>query len=200
LCNNFFVARPYQLNRRAERQAGTRRRIVEAAVALHTSVGPARTTVSAVAARAGVQRHTFYRHFPDERGLWLACSELYTDTHPLPDWSSWLRVKDPERRLRRGIGELYAFYEQNADTLHPVARDAAVHPLTAEMVALRMGGWMAEMRRVLLEPFQASGGRQERLQAVLGLFTDFMVWRTLRARVGSSAAAVDAAVLAMRCQ
>ncbi len=194
------MARPYQLRKRADRQAETRRRIVEAAVALHTSVGPARTTVSAVAARAGVQRHTFYRHFPDERGLWLACSELYSNTHPLPEWSRWRRIDDPERRLRRGMAELYAFYEQNAGTLQPIVRDAAVHPLTGEMVELRMGGPMAEMLAVLLEPFEARGRRQARLRAVLGLFVDFTVWRTLRARLGSSAEVVDAAVLAVRCQ
>lgn len=169
-------------------------------MALHTSVGPARTTVSAVAARAGVQRHTFYRHFPDERGLWLACSELYSSTHPLPDPSPWRRIEDGERRLRRGIGELYAFYEKNAGALYPIVRDAAVHPLTGEMLELRMGGPMAAILAVLLEPFSARGRRQARLQAVLGLFVDFTVWRTLRAHLGSSAEVVDAAVLAVRCQ
>ena len=73
------MARTYRLKRRAERQDETRHRIVEAAVALHTTVGPARTTVSAIAERAGVQRHTFYRHFPDERSLGLACSGRGTD-------------------------------------------------------------------------------------------------------------------------
>jgi AcrR family transcriptional regulator len=79
------MSRTYTLKRRAERQAETRRRIVEAAVDLHSSIGPARTTVSMIAERAGVQRHTFYAHFPDERSLFLACSGLTLERDPLPD-------------------------------------------------------------------------------------------------------------------
>src|ERR687893_573213 len=70
------MTRTYTLKRRAEQQAETRRRIVEAAVELHSSVGPALTTLSQVAERAGVQRHTLYAHFPDEWSLFLACSGL----------------------------------------------------------------------------------------------------------------------------
>src|SRR5215471_7398245 len=77
--------RTYTLKRRAERQAETRQRIVEAAVDLHASVGPALTTVSMVADRAGVQRHTLYAHFPDERSLYLACSGLSLERSPLPN-------------------------------------------------------------------------------------------------------------------
>src|SRR5215468_3236214 len=84
-----LMARTYTLKRRAEQQADTRRRIVEAAVELHGSVGPARTTVSMVAERAGVQRHTFYAHFPDERSLLTACSGLSLERDPLPDAKSW---------------------------------------------------------------------------------------------------------------
>ena len=68
------MKRRYELKERARRQAETKQRIVEAAVALHTSVGPARTTISAIAERAGVERHTVYAHFPDERTLFRACS------------------------------------------------------------------------------------------------------------------------------
>ena len=81
--------RTYQLKRRAERQDQTRQRIVDAAIALHTTVGPAWTTVSAIAERAGVQRHTVYSHFPDERALGLACSGCYVERSPLPDASTW---------------------------------------------------------------------------------------------------------------
>ena len=79
------MARTYTLTRRAEQQAETRRRIVEAAVELHGSVGPALTSISMVAERAGVQRHTLYAHFPDERSLQLACSGLFAERAPLPD-------------------------------------------------------------------------------------------------------------------
>src|SRR4051794_6912723 len=77
--------RDYRLGRRAEKQAATRKRIVEAAFDLHTTLGPARTTVSQIAERAGVQRHTYYAHFPQERDLFLACSGLALERDPLPD-------------------------------------------------------------------------------------------------------------------
>ena len=70
--------RRYTLKRRAELQAETRQRIVDAAVALHSSVGPAATTISAIAEHAGVERLTVYRHFPDELTLLRACSGKLT--------------------------------------------------------------------------------------------------------------------------
>ena len=76
------MKRRYELKERARRQAETRQRIVDAAVELHTSVGPARTTISAIAERAGVERHTVYAHFPDEPTLFRACSTHWrANTH-----------------------------------------------------------------------------------------------------------------------
>ncbi len=108
------MARPYALKRRAERQAETRLRIVEAAVALHGSLGPARTTLSMVAERAGVQRHTLYAHFPDEWSLSLACSGLALERDPLPDAAAWPIGAD---QLRVGLGAIYAWYRRNEQPL-----------------------------------------------------------------------------------
>src|SRR5690348_8941459 len=108
------MTRPYTLKRRAEQQAETRLRIVEAAVELHGTLGPARTTISMVAEQAGVQRHTFYAHFPTERDLLLACSALSLERSPLPDPEPWRRIEDRAKRLRVGLGEIYAWYERNA--------------------------------------------------------------------------------------
>src|SRR6185436_3127631 len=109
-----LMSRTYTLKRRAEQQADTRRRIVEAAVDLHSSVGPALTTLSMVAERAGVQRHTLYAHFPDERALFLACSGLVMERDPMPDASPWRTIADRHERLRTGLTEVYAWYERNA--------------------------------------------------------------------------------------
>src|SRR5881392_2855080 len=106
------VARKYELRRRAERQEETRRRIVEAAIELHRTKGPARTTLSDVARLAGVERHTLYRHFPDERALGLACSGHYTELNPPPDAEPWTAIVEPAARLRHGLGELYAYFER----------------------------------------------------------------------------------------
>ena len=62
------------MKRRAEQLEETRQRIVDATVALHEEVGPARTTVTAIAQRAGVSRPTVYNQFPDDRSLFAACS------------------------------------------------------------------------------------------------------------------------------
>src|SRR5215475_15212392 len=97
------MARTYTLKRRAEQQAETRRRIVEAAVDLHGSVGPAATTFSMVAERAGVQRHTLYAHFPDERSLFMACSGLVHERDPPPDAEPWRKIDDQSERIRTGL-------------------------------------------------------------------------------------------------
>ena len=131
------MTRTYQLKRRAERVAETRRRIVDATVALHTSVGPARTTISDIAELAGVQRHTVYAHFPDERELFHACSAHWRGLHPLPDSRSWERTADPARRLRAALQEVYAWYELVEDDLAIFSRDAGVHTMTAELVRQR---------------------------------------------------------------
>src|SRR3954453_23200307 len=97
--------RSYELKKRAEAMAGTRLRITEAAVELHGSVGPSRTTVSAVAERAGVQRHTVYRHFPTEAALFSACSSHWATKNPWPDPAGWTSLGD-------GLDQLYRWYEQ----------------------------------------------------------------------------------------
>src|SRR5918999_3069209 len=140
--------RKYELKRRAERQDETRQRIVDAAIALHTTVGPARTTVSAIAERAGVQRHTVYSHFPDERTLGLACSGCHIERYPLPDASAWREIADPEERLRRGLTEVYAYYARHGEGLVPILRDAESDALTRELIELRFRPAFDRMRDV----------------------------------------------------
>jgi AcrR family transcriptional regulator len=175
------MARTYRLKLRAERQDETRQRIVEAAVALHTTVGPLRTSVSAIAERAGVQRHTFYRHFPDERSLGLSCSSLWFKRHPLPELNGLAGVADAGDRLRRGLGTLYAYYEENAEDMAPIVRDAAIDPLIQELSALHTAATFETMRGLLVAPFGARGARRRRLDVALRMFMDFNTWQALRA-------------------
>lgn len=199
LCNNYRVPRKYLLRRRAERRDETRRRIVDAAIALHTTVGPARTTVSAVAQRAGVQRHTVYSHFPDERSLGLACSGRFLQQHPLPDAARWRRIVDPGRRLRHALAEVYDYYERHAAQLAPILRDAEVHQSTREMVEQRLGPRMAAMVAVLAEPFRSRGRRGVRLRATIHLALAISTWRTLAAAMPREEV-VEAALRAARAQ
>lgn len=167
------MTRPYTMKRRAEQQAETRRRIVEAAVDLHSSVGPARTNTSMVAERAGVQRHTFYAHFPDERSLLLACSGLVAERDPLPDAEPWQGIADQRERLRTGLQALYGWYRRNADLAGCILRDVEHHALTREIAELRIVPYMRAYHEVLgteLSPNQ---------QAMLGLMLSFFTWRTL---------------------
>src|SRR5436309_3161577 len=99
--------RTYTKRRRAESEADTRLRITESAVQLHGSLGPSRTSISAVAEHAGVRRSTVYRHFPDDAALFAACSAHWGEANPPPDLASWAAVEDPGERLRSGLLELY---------------------------------------------------------------------------------------------
>ncbi|QRM34360.1 TetR/AcrR family transcriptional regulator [Microvirga sp. VF16] len=167
------MTRTYTLKKRAEQQAGTRQRIVEAAVDLHGSVGPALTSLSMIAERAGVQRHTLYVHFPDERSLFLACSGLTLERDPLPDAETWRTIEDGIERLRVGLLSIYGWYERNADLAACVLRDAEYHPLTKEIAELRYGPFMATYQEVL-------GADLDRTQrTVLRLALNFFTWRTL---------------------
>jgi AcrR family transcriptional regulator len=167
------MSRTYTLKRRAEQQAETRLRIVEAAIDLHGSVGPALTTISMIAERAGVQRHTLYAHFPDERSLMLACSGLTLDRDPLPDAEAWRAMEDPRERLRTGLDAIYHWYERNADLAACVLRDAEYHTLTKEVIELRFGPHMAAWHEVL-------GANLSTTQySVLHLALGFFTWRAL---------------------
>ncbi len=166
------VRRRYTLHRRAASQAETHRRIVEAAVELHRRLGPARTSLSAVAELAAVQRHTLYRHFPDEAALLRACREHFIGSHPLPDTTRWLALPAGPKRLRIGLAELYAYYAANRDLIGNVLRDADVLPVGG---ALRAG--IAARAATLTEGWRTA--RPAALRAAVRLATDFHAWRTL---------------------
>ncbi len=162
------VTRKYELNRRAERQAETRMRIVEATVGLHTSVGPAQTTVSAIAERAGVQRHTVYAHFRDERELFDACSAHWAARHPFPDSARWSDVEEPMRRLRVALDAVYEWYERVGDDLERFKRDSGVHATTAALVERRERGLLAAQGRArgrLVAEEAGTGGDRPRPRA-----------------------------------
>jgi AcrR family transcriptional regulator len=186
------MARNYTLKKRAEQQAETRQRIVEAAVDLHSSVGPAATTFSMVAERAGVQRHTLYAHFPDEKSLLMACSGLVEQRDPLPDATAWRTIKDRQERMRTGLAAVYGWYERNANLAACVLRDAESHPLVREINDLRFAPFFAAYHEVLGETLNAT--QRGLLNLALGFFT----WRTLVRDSGlKPAAAVEAMVHAI---
>src|SRR5213596_1292513 len=125
--------RTYRMSRRAESQAETRLRITESAVALHGTLGPARTTMSAVAEHAGVRRSTLYRHFPDEAALFAACSAHWRASNPPPNLEYWAAINDPHERLRLALEELYAYYRRTERMMDNLLRDADTMPTVTRM-------------------------------------------------------------------
>lgn len=171
-------ARKYRKARRAEQERLTRQRITEAAVRLHGSVGPARTTVSGVAKEAGVQRATVYRHFPDERSLFAACSAHYWATNPMPDPSAWSAISDPAARLRHALGGLYEFFRRNEGMLEKTSRDAPLVEAMARPVA-EFGGYLNAAAAAIIAGRPERGKARRRVQAGVGHAVSFPTWQSL---------------------
>jgi AcrR family transcriptional regulator len=170
--------RKYELKQRAEEMAKTRQRITQAAIELHGSVGPARTTMSAVAKRAGVERRTLYRHFPTEGDLFAACSTHYTAANPWPDLGSWQAIRDPSHRLERALDELYAYYERTERMYSNVLRDAELVASARDAVA-PLQAYLDEAADVLAAGRRARGRRRQLLKGALRHAVAFSTWHSL---------------------
>lgn len=175
------ATRTYEKRRRAEAEQETRRRITQATVDLHASIGPARTTISAIAERAGVQRATVYRHFPDEADLFSACSAHWTAVHPLPAPDAWAAIADPKQRTRTALVELYAYYRCAEPMLANVRRDAQLLPALARVMA-GAEGYFAAVEEILAAGWDADGEGTRR-RAALAVAVDFATWQTLGKRL-----------------
>lgn len=171
------MSRRYDLKERAKQQTATRRRIVEAVVALHREVGPAQTTISAIAARAGVERLTVYRHFADESTLLAACSAHFSAEVPPPDPATWIGEDNPVRRLRAALLAFYAYYRRGEDMLTHVTRDAPKLPALAAALAPWLT-FVAITRDGLLQGWGETGPHL-RLVAAVTHALRFETWQSL---------------------
>ena len=181
------MSRSYELKRRAELQDETRERIVDAAIELHQTIGPAATTVTDIARRAGVGRVTVYRHFQDEETLSRACSGKYFAHNPFPDLATWRAIGDPAARARVALAESYAYHGANEAMFTHVLADARAHPVMAPYHR-----YWADAADVLLAGSGARGHRRTTLRAAFALALSFDTWRTLtREQQLTDAQAVD---------
>jgi len=171
--------RKYELKARAEKQAETRRRIVEATLALHQEVGPARTTVAEIARRTGVQRLTVYNHFPNETELFDACGQHSMEKNPPPDPSAALALDSPDERLRAVLGPLYRWYRKNARATENLQRDRLVLPALDTVMRIRMDKQFAYLADTLAAGFAPNGRPAKGVRAAVGLALDFWTWRRL---------------------
>jgi AcrR family transcriptional regulator len=188
-------ARPYRQSARADRYLETRQRIVEAAVELHLERGPVRTSIGAIAERAGVSRITVYRHFPDARTLLEACARHSREANPPPDLERWQRIADPRARMQFALTELYGYFRRTEAGWSNILRDAELVPLVKELAEERRVAYLRRARDLLLAGRPERGRDRRLLRAALGLAVDFRTWQTL-ARQGLSDR--DAAMLMLQ--
>jgi AcrR family transcriptional regulator len=175
--------RQYRMKRRAELQEQTRLRITESAMELHGTIGPSRTSISAVAERAGVRRSTVYRHFPDEAALFAACSAHWLAANPPPDLDRWSAIVDPDERLRTALGELYGHYRRTERMRDNLLRDEPAMPVIKRL----MGGnraYLAAAGETLVRGRGARGHAATRVRAAIGHAIAFTTWRSLAREQG----------------
>lgn len=172
--------RRYELKERARKLEETHGRIVDAALALHAEVGPARTAIAEVARRAGVGRVTVYNHFPDEGALLRACWERFTARHPPPDPAAWAAIADPEKRLKAALRETWAYFAANEAMLAGITRDAPQLPALAALLdEAGVPAREAEARDVLMPARKPGGKKEQRVRAAIGLALAFATWQRL---------------------
>jgi AcrR family transcriptional regulator len=146
-----------------------------------------------------VQRLTVYRHFPDERALFRACSGHWGAANPPPDPASWTQVAAPEERLKTALSEVYAYHRRTEPMISNVLRAAQVHPLTRELAESYFERW-ERMRYVLATGWGVRDERLALLLAALGHALDFQTWRSLVRQQGlNDEQAVEVMVGMVRC-
>jgi AcrR family transcriptional regulator len=164
------------MQRRAEQVDATRERITAAAARLHTTVGPAKTSVAAIAEEAGVTRLTVYRHFADLDVLFEACRAHWRAENPPPDIGAWTAIPDLDTRARVALSHLYGWFREHADELSPIYRDFSVMPASGQERT------RAENRRVgdlLVADAAPIGAAGRRLRAAARHVLDYRTWRSL---------------------
>ncbi len=164
------------MSKRAEDVDETRQRIIEATVHLHTTIGPASTTISGIAEKAGVTRLTVYRHFPTTDELFGACGALWMSRHPRPDPATWMKIKTPKQRARRALVELYSWFNENADDQFTLRRDVDAMPAWA---AASMRNTDAQAADALVAGTEHRGAARRRLRAAAGHAVTYETWRSL---------------------
>ncbi len=190
--------RPYTKRRRAEKEAQTRRRIVAAAAELHEERGPRDTTVSAIAKRAGVQRLTVYRHFPDDHTLFEACTGHWLSANPPPEPEDWTHIGDAPERTRAALGALYAYFRRTRAMWQLAHRDRDDVP-AVQAPMRRFDAYLDEIREGLVQTWAPGRRESGRVRAVLGHALRFPTWRSLDGEGLSDSQMADLVVTWLRC-
>jgi AcrR family transcriptional regulator len=175
--------RPYRMTRRAELEEQTRLRITESTIALHQELGPAQTSISAIAERAGVRRSTVYRHFPNEDTLFAACSSHWRAANPPPDPRGWSAIADPAERTRTALLDLYAFYRSTGDMYTSLLRDEPLVPVVRRLLG-DFHAYLRSIQDVLVAGRRLRGRAARSTRAAVGHAVAFSTWRSLTQEQG----------------
>lgn len=177
--------RSYRQTNRAEQVAETRRRLVEAALKLHATIGPARTSLSQVAREAGVSRPTLYAHFPDESALLRACTFHSLASDPPPDPQTWGEVTSARERVRRGLAELYDYFERNESLTANILKDMYTVPAMKELNVPILETAFAQMGDILAAGFEdRTEAARQRRRAATAVALSFGTWQVLVGQQG----------------
>lgn len=172
--------RKYELKARAESRERTRQRIAKAAAGLHEEVGPAETTVSEIARRAGVSRLTVYKHFPDNASLYPACSAHYLSEHPLPDFQAALAPADPVERLGSLLRTIYgSWYRQQRRMMRNLQRDRRSDPALDEFMKANSDAALGALADAITAGFQLGPDQATRVHSLTRVALDFWTWERL---------------------
>jgi AcrR family transcriptional regulator len=174
-------SRPYRMSRRAELVDQTRDQITAAAARLHTTVGPANTTIASIAEEAGVTRLTVYRHFDDLDVLFEACRAHWRAANPPPNAAAWLETPDLEDRARRALTEFYAWFREHAEELFPIYRDMTTMPASSQE---RMRDENRRLADLVLDGHATNGDEHRLIKAVARHLLDYRTWRSLAVQQG----------------
>jgi AcrR family transcriptional regulator len=180
--------RPYRKKRRAELEEQTRLRITESAVELHGSLGPSRTSMSAIAERAGVRRSTLYRHFPDEAAVFGACSAHWAAENPPPDMGAWAAISDPDERLSTALNELYVYYRSTERMMENLLRDEQLMPTVKQFFAV-YHQFLDACADLLLQGRGVRGRARRRVRAAIAHTLAFRTWQSIAADLDDDEAA-----------
>lgn len=173
-----MTKRKYTQTRRAEQQDETRARIVEATVKLHEALGPAQTTISAIAEAAGVQRLTVYRHFPDDASLFEACTSRYLELHPPPQPAKWTGVEPPGKRSYAALLAFYQYYSQTEGMWRAAYRDVG-HVAAMQVPMGQFEAYLDMVADDLAQAWQTTQATRKRLKATLRHALRFSTWQSL---------------------